>query len=155
MNLQKAERKDAETVFRITRETIRAIYPHYYPQGAVDFFLAYHNIEHIQEDIDAGKVFLYMDAQNVPVGTVTINDKEIGRLFVLPAAQGNGYGRMLMDFAEAEIFRSSDEIILDASLCAKPIYLKRGYVDFAYEAIPTDNGDFLCHDTMRKRKNQA
>ena len=30
--------KDADTVFDITQHTIDAVYPSYYPAGAVDFF---------------------------------------------------------------------------------------------------------------------
>lgn len=43
-----------------------------------------------------------------------------------------------------------NEIVLDASLPAKRIYRKRGYVDWAYHTIQTENGDFLCYDVMRK-----
>ena len=40
------------------------------------------------------------------------------------------------------------EIVLDASLPAKRIYRKRGYVDAEYHTIQTDSGDFLCYDVM-------
>ena len=33
-----AAANDFETVRQITQETIRAVYPAYYPAGAVDFF---------------------------------------------------------------------------------------------------------------------
>ena len=41
--------------------------------------------------------------------------------------QSKGYGKQLMDFAEKEISKVSDRIVLDASLPAKRIYIKRGY----------------------------
>lgn len=40
----------------ITRETIQEIYPHYYPKGAVDFFLSHHNDTGIRQDLKAGSV---------------------------------------------------------------------------------------------------
>ena len=85
------------------------------------------------------------------VGTVTIRKNEICRLFVLPQYQGNGYGKELMDFAEAEISKHYDDIILDASLSAKSIYLKRGYKEIEYHIITTENNDCLCYDIMKKQ----
>lgn len=56
-----------------------------------------------------------------------------------------------MDFAESEIAKHYDEIILDASLSAKSIYLKRGYKEIEYHTIKTEQNDFLCYDIMRKQ----
>ena len=42
-----------QVVRTITRETIQEIYPHYYPKGAVDFFLSHHNAAGIRQDLEA------------------------------------------------------------------------------------------------------
>ena len=55
-----------------------------------------------------------------------------------------------MNFAEEMISKEHDHIILDASLPAKQIYLKRGYVTTKYNMIETENGDYLCYDVMEK-----
>jgi len=39
MNIKKAKTENFEDVKLITHETIKEIYPHYYPRGVVDFFL--------------------------------------------------------------------------------------------------------------------
>ena len=85
------------------------------------------------------------------VGTVTIKENEICRLFVLPQKQHKGYGQMLLDFSEQKILQKHSKVIIDASLPAKRIYLKRGYSDIEYNQILTDNGDILCYDVMEKR----
>ena len=144
-----ANLSDLETVRDITQKTIRTVYPHYYPAGAVEFFSAHHSDEHIITDLEAGNVYL-LEAEGISVGTVTINENHINRLFVLPENQHRGYGRMLMDFAEGIIFEKYKTIELDASFPAKPIYLKRGYKDIGYDIIDTENGDKLCHDIMAK-----
>ena len=138
-----------DVVETITRQTIAAVYPRYYPAGAVAFFQAHHSREKIRQDLAAGQVFLAMEGET-PVGTVTVKENEIGRLFVLPAHQGKGAGRLLMQFAQERIFQQYDRILLDASLPAKRIYLKNGYVPVAYHIIETENGDFLCYDEMEK-----
>lgn len=151
MKIIRAEIPDFESVKRLAQMTIRSVYPRYYPSGAVDFFARHHSDENIARDIAAGKVYL-LKVEDVDVGTVTVSENEIARLFVLPEYQHRGYGRALMDFAENMISQTYAEIVLDASLPAKQIYKKRGYVAMAYHTIPTENGDFLCYDVMQKKR---
>ena len=151
MEIIKAQSDDLETVRDITRTTINAIYPRYYPTGAVQFFLAHHSDEHIMADISDGKVFL-LYVEEKPVGTVTISDNNLNRLFVLPMCQYKGYGKKLLDFAEKKIVESYDCVQIDASFPAKRIYLKRGYKEVEYNIIDTENGDCLCYDVMRLEK---
>lgn len=150
MSIRKAILSDSDVVKSIVRTTISKIYPHYYPKGAVDFFLEHHNDNNIIADIMQGRVFLCCDQKQFIVGTVTIKDNEILRLFVLPDHQGNGYGRELLDYAEKTISDNFSEIIIDASLPAKRIYLKRGYKEIEYNIIRTKSDDFLCYDVMAK-----
>ncbi|SDB62033.1 GNAT family N-acetyltransferase [Butyrivibrio sp. INlla16] len=147
--IRAARETDFGSVKNITQTTIWSVYPKYYPSGAVQFFSDHHSDDRIKADIDAGKVFL-LEVDGNGVGTVTVSDNEINRLFVLPDFQRKGYGRELMDFAEEMIRREHDHIILDASLPAKQLYLKRGYVATKYNMIETENGDYLCFDVMEK-----
>lgn len=151
MSIRQAYKDDLQVVKHITIETINQIYPHYYPKGAVEFFVEHHNDTNILNDIEAGKVFLYMDKNKQAVGTVTLKENDICRLFVLPEFHGMGYGRKLLDFAEKEIAKNYEEILLDASLPAKRIYLKRGYVEKESHVIVANYGDFLCYDVMVKK----
>jgi len=151
MNIRQATTSDFEAVKKITQETIHAVYPKYYPAGAVRFFSEHHADEKIMRDITAGIVYLVVDDSCVPAGTVTLTDNEVDRLFVLPAFQGRGYGRALLDFAEERISEKYDVIILHASLPAKNIYLKRGFREVDYLKIDTGYGDFLCADVMEKK----
>jgi len=149
MNIRIANEFDFEYVKRITQTTIKAVYPKYYPAGAVQFFCDHHSDEKILEDIKANRVYLIENEEN-EVGTVTICGNEINRLFVLTKYQHMGYGRALMDFAEKMISKETDTVVLDASLPAKKIYLLRGYKATDYNMIKTDNGDYLCFDVMER-----
>lgn len=151
MSIILAQECDLKVIKEISHTTIKAIYPHYYPSGAVNFFLNYHSNENIKRDILNKCCFLCKNEKQVIVGTVTIRNNEILRLFVLPQYQGNGYGKELLDFAEKIIAESYTEILIDASLSAKSIYLKRGYMEIEYHTIKTENSDFLCYDVMKKR----
>jgi GNAT superfamily N-acetyltransferase len=149
MNIRQAEIKDLEIVKSITVRTIQTIYPRYYPSGAVDFFLSHHNEDHILADIVSRSVYVLEDEENA-IGTVTIKDFEICRLFVLPVYHGKGYGRRLLEFSEQRIAGQFHKIRLDSSLPAKEIYLKRGYKEIASHHVMTENGDYLCYDVMEK-----
>ena len=147
--IRAAKETDFDSVKDITQTTIWSVYPKYYPSGAVQFFSNHHSDDRIRADIVAGIVFL-IEVDGTAIGTVTVADNEINRLIVLPDFQRKGYGRELMDFAEEIIRKKHDYIILDASLPAKQIYLKRGYVTTKYNMIEIENGDYLCYDVMEK-----
>ncbi|MBO4426761.1 MAG: GNAT family N-acetyltransferase [Clostridiales bacterium] len=149
MRLVKANISDLDDIRWITQTTIMAVYPKYYPAGAVEFFSKHHSDEKIKADIEAGYVYILED-EGKGVGTVTVSGNHINRLFVLPECQHKGYGRYMMDFAEEKIAKEHKTIELDASFPAKRIYLKRGYKEIEYNTIETDNGDKLCYDVMVK-----
>ena len=147
--IRAALKTDFDSIKNITQTTIWSVYPKYYPSGAVKFFSDHHSDDRIRADIDAGKVFL-LEVDGTEIGTVTVADNEINRLFVLPNFQRKGYGKELMDFAEEMIKREHDHIILDASLPVKQIYINRGYAATKYNMIETENGDYMCFDVMEK-----
>ena len=65
MEIIKAEFYDFEEVKRITQDTIKQIYPHYYPTGVVEFFQEHHSDNNIIADIIHGKVYLIKDGWNM------------------------------------------------------------------------------------------
>lgn len=142
--------EDLAQVRQVVRETISTIYPKYYPAGAVELFLSYHSDEAIAADISEGIVFLSELSGSI-IGTVTVRQDEICRMFVLPRSQGNGYGGDLLRFAESKIAESFGTARLDASLSAKGLYLKRNYMTIDFSRKIAENGDYLCYDTMIKR----
>lgn len=154
MIICKADKKHIDIIEKITISTIKQVYPKYYPEGAVDFFINHHNTENIMKDILSGCVYILINDNSETVGTVTINGNEINRLFVLPEYQGMGFGSALLNFSENLIFESHQKIIISASLPAKQIYLRRGYTEISYNTIKTTNGDYLCYEEMKKIKNK-
>lgn len=151
MSIIQADSDQLEVIKVITITTIKEIYPRYYPKGAVDFFLFHHNDESISKDIHSGYVFLSFNKERHAVGTITVRENEICRLFVLPQYQKQGFGKELLDFGENRISGHYKTSILDASLPAKAIYLKRGYVETETHSIKTQSGDYLCYDVMQKK----
>ena len=96
-------------------------------------------------------MFLCLDTLQNAIGTITVKDNEICRFFVLPTYQCKVFGTEMLDFAERIIFEQYPKVVLDVSLPAKQIYLKRGYKEIKFNIIATRGNDFLCYDVMEKQ----
>lgn len=140
-------------VYNIVHTTIETVYPHYYPAGAVNFFLSHHQRSHIEQDIRRGCVYLFTNQEH-PIATCTVRDNELCRFFVLPQYQHQGYGRAIMEQMEQLLWRSYDTITLAASLPALSMYCNRGYRQVAYIRLPVAEGDYLCYWTMELTRNE-
>ncbi len=136
-------------VAEIVEKTIKAIYPHYYPSGAVQFFLNLHNEDGIRRAAEREEIYFAI-VQGEIVGTGSVRKNEICRLFILPEYQAKGYGSRLMDLLEDRVFQKYQAVHIDASFPAESMYLKRGYRIKTYEIIKAEGGDYLCYHTMEK-----
>ena len=58
-------------VAEIVEKTIRAVYPHYYPSGAVQFFLDLHNEQRVREALAREDIY-FAEVQGEIVGTGSI-----------------------------------------------------------------------------------
>lgn len=150
MRIIKAAPADLETVHNIVQLTVKEIYPNYYPKEVVDFFLSYHSPGAIAEAIEEGTVYLLRD-QGEYVGTGGIyQGNYIGRLYVLPAYQGRGYGSALMEELERILSGTYATTYLEASLPSYDYYLRRSYRPKEYMKYEVENGRILCYYIMEK-----
>jgi GNAT superfamily N-acetyltransferase len=144
-----ATEKHTEQVVGLVQETIKTVYPKYYPKEVVDFFCAHHSGEQIKADIMSGNAWvLFRDDQLA--GTGCHADNHITRVYVLPAFQGKGYGSYIMRQLEDEIGKSYNEAILDASLPAVRLYEKLGYKTVRREKMFVENDAVLVYEVMKK-----
>lgn len=148
MNIIRATEEHLEVVNQIVQITINTVYPRYYPKGAVDSFLSHHNDINIKTDIEKSHVYV-LEVSGEIVGTGSIKENIITRLYISPLHQGKGYGRMIMDYLEDAILSEYDEVILGASLPALLMYLKRGYMIVEHITMITESGDYLCYNMMK------
>lgn len=151
MEMIQAGTDQLEEVYSIVRTTIEAVYPHYYPAGAVAFFLSHHQRSYIAQDIGNAAVYLFVEQGNI-IATCTVRGNELCRFFVLPAYQRQGFGSAIMDRLEQQLFARYNKITLAASLPALALYQSRGYQETAYVRLPVADGDYLCYWTMELLK---
>ena len=144
-----ATEKDSEQILMLVQDTIRTIYPKYYPKEVVDFFCELHCKENISKDIENGFVGV-LRSDNIIVGTGCYKDNHITRVYVKPEYQGKGYGNYIMECLENLIRLKYDMVCLDASLPASHLYEKRGYQTIRHERWNARNGVILVYEVMEK-----
>ncbi len=140
----------ADAIYDILHTTIKAIYPQYYPKEAVEFFCQLHSKEHILAGIASGNMGVLTDG-DVIVGTGCYDQNHITGVYVLPCYQKQGCGSQIMDCLEAEIIKSYDVAILDASLSAVFLYEHRGYKTVGHGVCELENGVKLVYEIMEKK----
>ena len=141
---------EADRVCYIVQHTKEVIYPDYYSQAVVDFFGKLHSIDNIKKDIEQGRNgVLIFDGEIIGTGSHT--DNHITRVYVLPEFQGQGFGGMIMDELEKEIFASYNYCELDASLPACIFYENRGYKTVKHIKYDIGDGAFMIYEIMRKK----
>ena len=145
-----AEKAHVQEIWALVQSTIRAVYPRCYPMEAVEFFCRHHSLERIAEDVEGGGVGVLMHNGQL-VGTGACRAEHIARVYVLPQAQGRGYGSLIMERMEQEIAQTYAAAELDASLPALRFYAHRGYAVVRRETIALESGKMLAYEVMRKR----
>lgn len=149
MQYQLATIQDAAKIYDCVRQTIKTIYPKYYPGEVVDFFCNHHSQGAITKDVEAGHVSVLIVDDKI-VGTGSFVDNHITRVYVLPEYQGKGFGTFIMNTIESEITKKYEKAYLDASLPAARLYEKLGYKTIKHEKLPVENGVILAYEIMEK-----
>lgn len=102
------------------------------------------------EGIASGNMSVLTDGDMI-VGTGCLDQNHITGVYVLPCYQKQGCGSQIMDCLEAEIVRSYDVAILDASLSAVFLYEHRSYKTVRHGVCELENDVKLVYEIMEKK----
>ena len=149
--IKKARLDQTDEIDEIVSKTIKEIYPKYYSDEVVEFFLALHNHDTIHNDILEDNTYVIGCGTTI-LGTGTMNQNAISRVYITPDNQHEGIGTRLMDYLEKEIIKKYSHVNIDASLPATEFYRKRGYELLRQAEYAVSNGKLLSYSMMRKRE---
>ena len=149
MEYRKAKIEEAQIVCDIVQKTKAVIYPHYYTQAVVDFFGRLHSFDNIKLDIEEGRIDV-LTVEGKIIGTGSRKDNHITRVYVLPEYERQGFGTIIMEHLEEEIFKEYDYCELDASLPAAVFYEHRGYRTIEHRKHDIGYGEVMIYEIMRK-----
>ena len=150
MQYRLAKPEDANAIYEIVQDTIKRVYPKYYLPEIVDMFCEYHNKENISEDIKNENTYVLLENSKI-IGTGTIKENHITRVYVLPDFQGKGFGTYIMNQLETEIGKQHDRAELDASLPACRLYYNRAYQTIDHDIWECANGVIQVYEIMEKK----
>ena len=150
MECRSAKPEDAKEIYEIVQDTIKKIYPKYYLPEIVDMFCELHNEDNIGADIENGNVYVILENNKI-IGTGTIKENYITRVYVLPEFQGGGFGTFIMNQLEEKIAKQYDKAELDASLPACRLYYNLGYKTIDHGILECAGGVILVYEIMEKK----
>ena len=149
---------DAKAVSDLVTETMRVSNTKDYPVETMEGLIRRHQPEHILER--AGKSHFYVAEEGgVIVGCGAVgpyqgkeDESILTTIFVLPAYQGKGVGRSILEALEADEYAlRAERIVLSASITGFGFYRKLGYVYQDGRTEMDENGLY----SMEKRQGQA
>ncbi len=87
---------------------------------------AAHQKSFLEQELREGKQ-LYMLVKEIPVGIVSVQDRMIEHLYVLPSQQNKGYGTQLLLFAMEKCNGRPCLWVLDNNKRAQALYARYGF----------------------------
>jgi len=150
MEIKLAGKQNMEQIYNLVQETIKTVYPRYYLKEIVDMFCEYHNQENILKDIDAGNTYILLKEGEI-IGTGTMQENHITRVYVLPKFQKKGYGTFIMNRLEDRIKEQYEYAEIDASLPACRLYTHLGYQTVDHGIWEGKNDVIQVYEIMKKR----
>ncbi|MBN2181840.1 MAG: GNAT family N-acetyltransferase [Sedimentisphaerales bacterium] len=150
VKVRKFEGSDLDVVRDLIHITIDACYPEHYCAEAVQFFKDWHYDEKILKNAAEGYTIV-LEQNGRIVGTGTLIGNEIVRVFIDPAFQKSGFGKLVMQKLEENALSKGINIVkLDASLPSKVFYDLLGYVTLEETFIEVGDNKRLDYYKMRK-----
>ena len=150
MSVREFLNNDLVDVKSLVHRTIDVCYSSVYCAEAVQFFKDWHHDEKILENAEKGYTII-LEKSNKMVGTGSIVDNEIMRVFVDPAFQKQGFGKLIMKkLEEKALSQGIDVIKLDASIPAKKFYDDLGYITLEETFLELKDNKRLDYYKMQK-----
>ena len=134
---------DIGCLARLIHDTIDTSYQLIYPQQAINFFKGFHTVEKIRTRAEKGNTIV-IERNGEVIGTGSVIDGEILGVFIKPAFQKQGYGKVLMQELERiATTKNCPKVTLSVSLPSRKFYERLGYSNFKECAIEVKNGKLL------------
>lgn len=150
VSVRRFKLSDLESVKDVIHKTIDICYNGFYLKEVMDYFDMFHwdgNILKVARD----GYTVVVEIQGKIVGTGSVIGDSVLRVFVDPAYQKQGLGKMIMNELETQAAASGVKVVqLRALAAARKFYESLGYVTVAKGLVEIDNGRHLEYYKMVK-----
>jgi citrate lyase synthetase len=151
ITIKQAVDNDLPQLLKLVHNTIDISYRSIYHAEAIQAFKDYHSIENITHDLKTGHIIV-AEQNNEIIGTGTLLDTNIRRVFISPGWQQYGLGKKIaMELEKKARSQGLAMIDLSASLGSRTFWENLGF-EFQKESfLPVANGKKLVFFEMAKR----
>jgi N-acetylglutamate synthase-like GNAT family acetyltransferase len=150
VRVRKFKKEDLNQVKNLIDRTINTNYSHY-PTEFIDYWKNnLHSKTSILRDSVSGFILVAILNEKI-VGTGTLVDDEISRVFVDPLYQRKGLGKLVMTTLEKEAMKNGvDEIRLTSTAVSKQFYDALGFSTLEGKVFSKENSQKIGYFQMSK-----
>jgi len=160
--IRKATTTDTETIIDIAEKTWWVAYPPILEEVQIRFMLnEIYTAEKISKQIENNiQTYLLLIEDEQPVAFAAFSPREenakiykLHKLYCLPATQGKGYGKILIDAVSDEVLKAGKHILelnVNRYNKAKSFYEKMGFSEAYQEDIPI--GPYFMNDYVMQKE---
>lgn len=151
IRIREFQESDLESVYKLVHDTIAVSYREIYPHEAIDMYKMYHSKENILRDAVTGFCAV-AESGGEMVGTATLVDTDVRRVYISPSYQHAGIGGKLFSAIEekARELRTGN-LELGASLISKEFWESQGFTVISEDTITIQNNKELRFYRMTKK----
>lgn len=144
---------EIRSVFELVRNTLQVSYHDVYPVEAINYFEEYHSFENISKDAAQGYTVVAVINNDI-VGTCTLLDSNIRRVFIRQEHQNKGIGKLVARKLEIRaILNKRARVNLSASPVSREFWESLGFKVQKHEYGVVKNGKILEYYEMEKELN--
>ena len=149
IKMRKFKLSDLDTVRDLIHNTIDINYSRAYSAESIKYFKDYHNDKNILKDAKEGYIIV-LESNNQIIGTGTIINDYITRVFVNPKFHKQGLGKLIMMKLQTKALSAGIKTVkLDSTLTAKKFYDSLGYKTIKKTFVKVENGKKLYYYKMK------
>ncbi len=128
IQIREFNREDLDTVVALIHHVVNISYKDVYPSGALNLYKEYHSRDNILNDADNGYCVVAEDSGKI-VGTGTLLDDGIRRVYIDPSYQNNGIGKQIYKALEQRALQKGlPRLGLGASVIAREFWESVGFI---------------------------
>ena len=143
IQLRQFNEEDLSSVYRLIQNTVDISYHGVYPIEAIEAFQNHHSEEQILSDAATGYTVV-AESNNEILGTGTLYETNVRRVYISPHHQHKGIGRLIVEELEKKA-RTEKLTTLDlgASLVSRQFWESLGFVVKKEDYMPVRNNQKL------------
>ncbi|MCP9755042.1 GNAT family N-acetyltransferase [Lacihabitans sp. CCS-44] len=156
MEIRKAQTKDIPSIQKIAFDTWPSAYGDILEQSQIDYMLdLMYNLEVLEKQMNESQTFLIIKDEELDLAFISFETNydnqpqtKIHKIYISPAAQGKGLGKILIEETERQAINKRNECILlnvNRQNKARFFYEKLGFKIAYSEDIEIGNG-YLMND---------